>query len=318
MTTLYDALSWRTLPLSGTAAAPQLRLAYGEVAGDAPKAPSALLIAGTHGDEGPWSALAIRAFLEAPLSCLRGRLRVVFTANPLAAQANSRNAPIDSPNILDLDAVFPGNPDGSHTERVAALLAPLAAESDIVLDLHGGGSWCLNAFTKQFSGSESLTEAFAAPFYREAPDKPGGLTTYARALGAKVVNVEVGGRGSSERAWERHIAEGLVRALQAEGVIRLETPPAPAPPGVPTGPTRAIRSRGAGIFVPTVLEKDVGTVVPQGAELGRVLDLITLAELEVLCAPFAPTALMLLRPHVCVVEAGALLYALAQPEEPTR
>lgn len=313
MPTIYESLTWHRLPLLGTAAAPQLNFGFGEVVGSA-NGPSALLIAGTHGDEGPWSALAIRAFLDQSLDCLRGRLRVVFTANPLAAQGNSRNAPIDSPNSIDLDGIFPGSSNGSHTERIAAFLAPIVAESDIVLDLHGGGSWCVNAFTKQFPGSEALTEAFAAPFHRIAPDKAGGLTTYARAQGAKVINVEVGGRGMSERDWERRITEGIVRALHHAGVIAMDPPPAPAAQGVPTGPTRAIRSSAAGIFVPMVLEQDVGTVVPEGTVLGRVLDLITLEELEVLRAPFAPTALMLLRPHVCVVEAGALLYALAQPE----
>lgn len=318
MTTLYNALTWHALPLPGTAAAPHLAFAYGEVASNPVSGPRALLIAGTHGDEGPWSALAIKGFLDQPLGCLRGQLRIVFTANPLAAQANTRNAPIDSPNIIDLDGIFPGNKDGSHSERIAAVLAPLVVESDLVLDLHGGGSWCVNAFTKQFQGSESLTKAFGAPFYRDAPDKLGGLTTYGRAQGAKVINVEVGGRGMSEREWEKSITDGITRALYAEGVIELDNPPPPAPQGVPTGPTRAIRSSAAGIFLPTVVEKDVGTVVPEGTELGRVLDLITLAELEVIHAPFSPTALMLLRAHVCVVEAGALLYALAKPEGSTR
>lgn len=315
MTTLYDALTWHTLPLSGTAAAQQLPFAYGEVEGENTNGPSALLIAGTHGDEGPWSALAIRAFLAHPLSCLLGKLRVVFTANPLAAQANLRNTPIDSPNSIDLDSVFPGNPTGSHTERIAAQLAPLVSQSDIVLDLHGGGSWCVNAFTKHFPGSESLTEAIAAPFYRDAPDKAGGLTTYARAHGAKVINIEVGGRGQAERSWESFVADGLARALHAEGVVTLEASPPPRAQGVPTGPTQALRSNTAGIFVPSVTEADVGTIVTKDTALGKVLDLITLGELEVLRAPFTTTALMLLRPHVCVVEAGALLYVVAEPKE---
>lgn len=315
MTTLYDALTWHKLPLSGTAAAPQLPFAYGEVEAENASGSSALLIAGTHGDEGPWSALAIKTFLTQPLSCLKGKLRVVFTANPLAAQANMRNTPIDSPNSIDLDSVFPGNPTGSHTERIAAQLAQLVSQSDIVLDLHGGGSWCVNAFTKEFLGSESLTEAFAAPFYLGAPNKAGGLTTYARAEGAKVINVEVGGRGMNERTWEDFIANGLARALHVEGVISLESSPPPQSQGIPTGPTQALRSNAAGIFVPSVTEADVGTVVDKDTVLGKILDLITLEELEVLHAPFATTALMLLRPHVCVVEAGALLYVLAEPEE---
>ncbi len=310
MPSLYDALKWTRLQVAGTAAAPSVGLAVGDVGNGGPLA---LLIAGTHGDEGPWSALAIRSVLERSTDELRGRLRVVFTANPLAAQAVTRNAPIDTPNCVDLDGTFPGSDKGSHSERLAAQLAPLVAEADIVLDLHGGGSWCVNAFTKEFEGSEDLVASFGAPFHRAAPDKAGGLTTYARAQGAKVINIEVGGRGLRERQWEAQIAEGVVRILADGGVLRPATPPAPAPKGTPVGPTVALRSDHAGIFVPEVGEDAVGTLVDEGTVLARVLDLTTLEELEVLRAPFGRTAMMLLRPHVCAIEAGALLYALAEP-----
>ena len=311
MPTLYESLTWTRLPLTGTPASPGHHLAVGTVGAGVP---SALLIAGTHGDEGPWSALAIRAVLEHPLATLKGRLQVVFTANPLAAQADARNAPVDSPNAVDLDGCFPGNPAGSHTERIAAHLAPIVAASDLVLDLHGGGSWCVNAFTKRFPGSEALVEQMGADFFRDVPDKPGGLTAWAKAHGAKAINVEVGGRGKNEKLWADEIQAGLERILHAEGVLRLEPAPAPAPAGVATGPTSAIRSGAAGIFVPEVGEDEVGTVVTGGTVLGRVLDLHTLEEREVVRAPFAQTALLLLRAHTSVVEGGAILYALAEPE----
>lgn len=311
MPTIYESLSWHQAPIGESAATGALDLTWGEV-GEA--GPSVLLIAGTHGDEGPWSALAIRAALQHPTERLQGRLRVVFTANPLAAETNARNAPIDSPNCVDLDGCFPGNPAGSHTERIAAILAPIVASSDIVLDLHGGGSWCVNAFTKIFEGSESLAYAFGAPFHRVAPNKHGGLTTYGRTEGARVVNVEIGGRGNQERLWQERITEGIERVLCQEGVLRLDAPPAPAPEGIAVGPTQAIRAERAGIFVPTVGEDTVGTVVDGGSELGTILDLITLAELHVVRAPFPRTAMMLLRPHICVVQAGDILYALAEPE----
>lgn len=311
MPTLYESLNWHHLPLAGTPASPNLQLSYGEVG----TGKTALLIAGTHGDEGPWSALAIRTLLERSIDSLHGRLRVVFTANPLAAQANTRNAPIDSPNCVDLDGCFPGVPNGSHSERIAALLAPLIAKSDIVLDLHGGGSWCVNAFTKWFPGSEDLAEAIGAPFCREAPNKPGGLTSYAKTQGAKVINIEVGGRGKNERHWHDRIVEGLERVLHQQGILILDPSPPSGPQSIPVGPTQVLRSRSAGIFIPSVGEDAVGTSVNEGMELGRILDLYTLQEQEVIRAPYSNTALLLLRPHICVVETGALLYALAQPEE---
>jgi predicted deacylase len=311
VTSLYDALEWNRIALAGTPAAPDVLLHWASVGEGGP---NALLIAGTHGDEGPWSALAIRDALQHDRSVLRGRIVVVFTANPLAAAADARNAPIDAPNCVDLDGCFPGNARGSHTERIAAALTPLIDGSDLILDLHGGGSWCMNAFTKVFEGSEDVAMAFGAPFHRAAPAKPGGLTTYARARGTKVVNVEVGGRGRSERAWQETIRLGIERALHQAGVVALDAPPPAAPAGMAVVPTVAVRADHAGIFEPAVGEDAVGTVVAGGTVLGRVLDLGTLAVREVVSAPFERTAIMLSRAHTCVVAAGAILYALAEPE----
>lgn len=312
MATLYESLSWSHLEVPGNAACPTVELEYAEVGRSGTRV---TLVAGTHGDEGPWSALAIRKLLEHPLDNLKGRLRVIFTANPLAAEADTRNAPIDSPNCVDLDGCFPGNPKGSHTERIAAQLTPLILDSDIILDLHGGGSWNVNAFTKQFEGSETLVADMGAPFFVAAPNKPGGLTTFARTKGIKVINVEVGGRSRDELKWRDRIVEGLERVLYHHGVLELSTPPEAAKPGIEVGATQAVRSSYAGIFLPTVREDEVGTLVKKGTELGQVVNLFTLEVLETITAPFNQTALLLLRPHICVVEGGAILYVLSQPKE---
>jgi predicted deacylase len=257
----------------------------------------------------------MKLLLRHPIDGLRGRIRLIPTANALAAEANSRNSSIDSPNSVDLDGCFPGNPHGSHTERLAAHLAPLIADSDVVIDLHGGGSWCVNAFIKRFEGSEDLAAALGAPFISNAPNKPGGLTTYARSLGLKVVNVEVGGRSGAEMVWCHQIVTGMERALYKMGVLDLAAPPADPEPAVDVTGTEVMRAQVGGIFVPTVREEVVGKVLPAGTEFGKILDLHTLAELQVFTAPHPQTAMMLLRPQICVVEGSALMYVIAKPLE---
>ena len=310
MKTLYDSLVWNEVRVTAHAAAQHIPLKYGEVGATGPRV---TLIAGTHGDEGPWSALAIKMLCRHPLARLTGRLRVIFTANALAAEVERRNSWIDSPNPVDLDSVFPGNKDGSHTDRLAGALAPLVADSDAVIDLHGGGTWCVNAFVKRFEGSEQLAADLGAPFISNAPNKRGGLTTYARSLGIKVANVEVGGRSSKEMYWTERNAKGLERALFHLGALALDAPPAPAENAIDVGATEAVRARVGGIFVPTLREDAVGTIVPTGTEMGKILDLHTLAELQVFTAPYEQTAMMLLRPHICTIEGSALVYVIAQP-----
>jgi len=308
--TMYDSLVWNEVRVTAHAAAQHIPLKYGEVGTTGPRV---TLIAGTHGDEGPWSALAIKMLCRHPLARLTGRLRVIFTANALAAEVERRNSWIDSPNPVDLDSVFPGNKDGSHTDRLAGALAPLVADSDAVIDLHGGGTWCVNAFVKRFEGSEQLAADLGAPFISNAPNKRGGLTTYARSLGIKVTNVEVGGRSSKEMYWTERNAKGLERALFHLGALALDAPPAPAENAIDVGATEAVRARVGGIFVPTLREDAVGTIVPTGTEMGKILDLHTLAELQVFTAPYEQTAMMLLRPHICTIEGSALVYVIAQP-----
>ena len=307
MTSLYEALSWRRLSVPADSATGTVDISVGEC-GDT--GPAAFLCAGVHGDEGPWGALALREVLALPQSRLTGRLRVVLAANPLAAQADARNAPLD---VLDLNRSFPGSSQGSHTECLAAALAPLIAESDVVIDLHGGGSWCVNAFVFRFKGSEALAELVDAPFIVDVPEKEGTLTQYARSHGAQVVAVEMGGRSRDELLWKNRIASSVARVLGHTGVLEPDPDDQPPPKAHPVGPSTVLRPESGGVFVPTLREDAVGTVVEKGTELGHLLNMNTLKPLQTFTAPFPETALLLLRPHVGVTEGGAMAYVVAEP-----
>lgn len=303
--TLYDQLVWQTRPLPSQAASGQIQLRVGEVGegGDL-----ATLVAGVHGDEGPWGALALRKLLTRPRDTLRGRLRVVLAANPLALEADARTAPLDH---LDLNRTFPGNASGSHTEVLAASLSEALDGSKVVADLHGGGSWCINAFVFSFPGDEVLAAEVGAPFTVTMPEKQGTLTQYARSLGARVVALEMGGRSRDELRWRDRIADGLARVLYRTGF--LSEAAGVVPPSIPVGPSDVLRPQVGGLFVPTLREDAVGTVVPGGTELGQLLHPHTLEPLESFNAPFRQTALLLLRPHVGVLEGGAMTYVVAEP-----
>ena len=305
--TLYEQLCWHEHQLPSHAANGMTPLYVGEVGetGDL-----ATLVAGVHGDEGPWGALALQRLLQRPAHTLKGRLRVVLAANPLALEADARNAPLDH---LDLNRSFPGDMSGSHTEVLAATLSTELDDSALVVDLHGGGSWCVNAFTFRFEGSEALAAEIGAPFVIDAPEKIGTLTQYAKAQGAQVLAVEMGGRSRDEVRWQNRIADGLLRVLKQAGILELEEAPEPAPKSIPVGQAEVLRPKVGGLFVPTLREEAVGTVVTQGTELGRLLHPHTLALLETFTAPYPQTALLLLRPHVCVLEGGAMTYVVAEP-----
>lgn len=305
---LFEALRWRDVPVAGDVAHGTVTLRVGEVG---ETGPSTLLTAGVHGDEGPWGALALQRALDVPLDRLRGRLTVVLAANPLAQQADARNAPLDH---LDLNRSFPGDPGGSHTQRLAAALAPFIEAADVAMDLHGGGSWCVNAFTFRMPGGEALAARTGAPFVLDAPDKPGTLSRHASAHGARVVALEMGGRSRDELTWADRIARAIRGVLEEAGTFTPGEEPVPPPP-MPIRDSSVLTPPVGGLFVPTLREEHVGTVVDGGTELGRVLDPSTLEVLHVFEAPHPRTAIMLLRPHVAVLAGGAMTYVVAIPEE---
>lgn len=273
--------------------------------------PKALIVAGIHGDEGPWGAWAINKLLNRiKEEEVKGSIVIVPQANPSAMEANSRVSPFDH---LDLNRVFPGDKKGSYTQRVAhSISESVVGNSEVLIDLHGGGSWCVNAFAFKFKGSESLSEAFNPPFIVDSPRKEGTLTNYANNLGLKVAAVEMGGRCEYEDYWAEYIASGLERCLISEGILEKEIPDV-TKQTVEVEQSEVLRPSSEGLFIPELTASNVGKLVKKGTILGRVVDPVTMTTLEEFKAPFNETAMMLLRPRMTIIEGGAMTYVISKP-----
>jgi predicted deacylase len=312
--TLREGMQWKDATVGVGAAAGALKIHIGSVGSGNP---TALITAGIHGDEGPWGAWAIHKLLEqTTLADLSGTLRVVPCTNPLAMEADARCAPLD---VLDLNRVFPGNPKGSHTERLAALLAEHAVDGvDVLIDLHGGGSWCVNAFVFRSADSPELADSFDAPFAvdagaRAATMRGMGIGGYARNQGAKATGVEMGGRSPDEEKWAQRLATGLRRALAVCGVLKPDASISPPSKAIPVKPTTVLRPSQGGILKPGVDHTKIGTLVPEGTLLGSLVDPATFEIIEEFRAPFGQTAMLLLRPTMARLEAGAMTYVVSEP-----
>ncbi|WP_227370266.1 N(2)-acetyl-L-2,4-diaminobutanoate deacetylase DoeB [Halomonas sp. M20] len=99
--------------------------------------PSALLTGGNHGDEYEGITALMKLANTLKAEDVRGRVIIVPMMNMPAAQAGRRTSPMDGGN---LNRSFPGNPDGSVTEKIADYFTrTLVPMVDVVLDLHSGG-----------------------------------------------------------------------------------------------------------------------------------------------------------------------------------
>ncbi|SES45124.1 succinylglutamate desuccinylase/aspartoacylase family protein [Actinokineospora terrae] len=302
--TLAGAISWTDHPVTSSLAYGTVDVRVGTVGTGGPVG---LVVASVHGDEGPWGTLAVNRLLaETPLDDLVGTLRVVPVAHPLATEADARQTHLD---LLDLNGVFPGDPNGSHTQRLAAVLAEHAVDgTDIVLDVHGGGSWNINCFTYRFPGSEQVAEWMGTPLIMDGPDRATSLTGHARSQGAVAVWIEMGGRGEHEEDRAATVTRGLRRALGKAGV--LTDAGLPDEPGLVGGEKRPLATSAPGIYQPVLREAALGDVVAEGTVIGHLLHPVTSEVVETFRAPFPRTALALLRPTLARIEAPGQVVAL--------
>ena len=95
--------------------------------------PTALVMAGNHGDEYPGQVAVMRLLRELVPDQVTGRLILIPTLTMPAAKAATRLSPLDGKNF---NRCFPGNPTGTPSEVVAHYLTTeLFPRADIVIDL---------------------------------------------------------------------------------------------------------------------------------------------------------------------------------------
>lgn len=161
--------------------------------------PMVTLLAGNHGDEYEGALVLGQLIRELDASALQGRLIILP-----AVFAHTRESPLDG---KDLNRVWPGDVNGTPTERIVAWLdQEIFARSQVLMDLHTGGiamelipmSMC-HYTNDQVRRAEirAAQVAFNAPLSVELSLGPGRATAAARAHERKmlVVGSESGGGG---------------------------------------------------------------------------------------------------------------------------
>ena len=270
---------WLQLPHSVT------RSAYGNIAIPITVirnggGPTALLMAGNHGDEYEGQIALCKLVRELDPATIHGRVVILPAANLPAALAGARVSPIDEGN---LNRAFPGDIDGTPTSALAhyidSVLYPMA---DFFHDLHSGGSSLqyLPFASMRHSGKPDLDrramaalEAFGAPIglvWAYSPDRR--LSSVAAIdRGLVALGGEFGGGGSVSTTGVRIVERGLRNLLAHAGIIDADLAQ-----GDFAGPPRLmeIRSRDyyvyapeAGLFEPAV---ELGDTVSAGQLCGRV------------------------------------------------
>jgi N-alpha-acetyl-L-2,4-diaminobutyrate deacetylase len=238
--------------------------------------PCLLLNAGSHGDEFEGQIALRRYAHELAPEHMAGQLIITPSLNLPSVLSNTRCSPIDR---LNMNRIFPGNPAGSVTEKIASYFYhELVQRADVVIDLHAGGTnyGCLcypmmhrypNAATSR--ETFGILKAFHAPFgvvFDTEPDRDGMLDTAVEDLDKPFVAVELGSSGTVTPQTIATTMRGIGNLLMHCGVV--EGAPLPASPtqilGVPAG--GFVPAEDHGIFEPFV---DLGDMVEPGQAVGQ-------------------------------------------------
>ncbi len=242
--------------------------------------PTAFFMSGNHGDEYEGQVAICNLAKSLAPDKISGRVILLPAANYPAAMAGRRVSPIDD---LNLNRIFPGDPDGTVTQQIAWYieneLMPLA---DLFCDLHSGGSSLMyipSALIKSSADParqeklEFALKAFASPTAYMTASGPGGEATASGAAARKgviAVGTELGGSGTVTPAALGIAERGLRNLLVHAGIL----------PGsertAPDQPTRIFDVGGQdyytyapenGVFEPTV---ELGDQVEAGQLSGRI------------------------------------------------
>ena len=237
--------------------------------------PRVAITAGIHGAEYVSIAALRQVANGLDPAAVAGCVVAVLVANPAAFAARSIYVdPLDGRN---LNRVFPGDPAGTASERIAAwIVREVMAGSDAYVDMHCGD---MNEALVSFTGIEetgdpavddvarAMAFAYGLDFLVVGP-LPGSPTTTATALGIPAVLGEVGGQGLwPEKDVMRHAA-GLRRVLAVLG-LRSGSGDPPAPATRRLEQDIWLRSTSTGFWHPAVAP---GASVRAGQSVGEVQD----------------------------------------------
>jgi predicted deacylase len=162
--------------------------------------PRLAAVAAVHGDEFEGVKALHHLLAELTPDRLAGTLILAPVVNVMAYNACARRSPVDN---VDLNRVFPGNPTGSISERLAYQLChTILAGCDLVVSLHG---WYQNGtltpwmeFTdiagRVSQAAHAAARAFGIPDLVPLPLLPGRLISALAEMGIAAIEGEVGGQ----------------------------------------------------------------------------------------------------------------------------
>lgn len=163
---------------------------------------------------------------------LTGTIVIIGIVNYHAFQIHQHRNPIDD---TKLNRVYPGNPTGSSSERIAHATFQIASDADIILDLHQGSTSRMLNETRIRCGRNhrlhgdclELAKVFGCGYVLDQKGPDGQLARVATDKGIPTIDPELGGGVG----WNHHSIElgvrGVMNVLGYYGFLDTTVEPEP-------------------------------------------------------------------------------------------
>jgi hypothetical protein len=184
-----------------------------------------------------------------------------------------------------MNALYPGSPDGTQTDRALALVSTqIVAPAGVVVDLHSGdldedlrpySYWTRTGNAAQDEASHRLVLAFGLDHIilrdidAASPASIRSLGGYALAQGKTVIVAEAGRSGTTAPSDVNALVTGCLNVLGSLKMIARVVTPVAKPVWVTTG--SRVQADAPGMFFATAARD---TVVKEGAVIGYTTDYV--------------------------------------------
>jgi uncharacterized protein len=263
---------------AGSREGPEVRVPVASVRG-ASDGPTLTVVAGVHGSEYVGIHATRLLYARTDPQALSGTLHTVPCFGlPAFYGLAAHTSPVDG---ADPGQSFPGDLEGTYTERAAALVWDgLVEGADAVIDVHGGdleeelveyAQVTLSGNGAVDEAGEALARSLGFPLFVRAPkpaQRPGSLFGAAAASGIPGVLAEGGSHGVLDLELAERYYEALRGALVHLGMLDGELPGTRDPQLLHR--FEGIKAPVEGFWMPSVQK---GETLHRGQKVGEMLDL---------------------------------------------
>lgn len=267
------------------------------------------IVTGTHGDEleGQFVCYELNRRLKAEPEHLKGIVDIYPALNPLGIDSITRGIPMFD---LDMNRIFPGNPDGPMMETVAGRLMEDLKGADLCVDIHASNIFLMELPQVRIN---EITAERLVPLARKinvdfvwvhgtATVLESTLAHSLNAAGTPTLVVEMGVGMRITREYGYRLVEGILNVMKELGVWDGGVSRIGEPVVSTDHEVGYLNAEVAGIYVPEV---KIGAYVKKGEPLGKVLNPLTGNVEQEVTAPI--DGLLFTRREYPVVYSGSLL-----------